>query len=1049
MRVRSSLHALLACALTLGGALAASVTVAAPATAASADIRINEVESSGGTPGDWVELVNPTNAAIDASGLKLKDDDDTHAFVVVPSATIIPAKGFVAVDVDVTGGFGLGGADTARLFAADGTTLLDSYSWAAHATTTYGRCPDGTGAFVTTVASTKGAANNCPVVTPPANPIKFNEVESNGDPTGDWAEVVNTGASTVDLSGYRFKDDNDSHAFYTVASNTTLAPGGYYVFNEADFGFGLGSPDSVRLFAPAGGPSGDTAIETYSWQAHAATTYGRCPDATGPFTTTTSSTKDAANDCSSPVRINEVESSGGSPGDWVELINNGVGPQDVSGYVLKDADDTHAYPIPADTTIAAGDYLVLDEADFGFGLGSGDSARLFAADGTTLVDSYVWAAHASTTYGRCPNGTGDFTTTQAPTKGAANSCPGDLVTGPWPGGADVATSDVAGTFSSNLSGLMYEGTGTATPGTLWAVRNGPGALFKLERDGDVWTPAPGAWANGKLLHYPDGAGDVDAEGVTFTAAGPAAGIYVASERNNTDSSVSRPAIERYDPTVSAAELNATKDWNLSADLPGLGANLGLEGIAWIPDEFLTSRGFYDEARSAAYDPAAYPGHGAGLFLVGVEATGRVYAYALDQNSNDYTRVASFASGFTSVMELHFEVETQKLWVVCDDTCAGRSSRFDIDTVPGSPTQGRFVAGTYYERPAGMPNLNNEGFTTTPQTECVDGLKPVFWADDSSTAGHALRSGTVNCTSPASSSFEVSGAVSSADGPTDGACVYLYTGRSAPSASYASCTVADGSFLVGHVSPGSYVVAVSDPSGRYATRWLDEPISVDGDVSGLAVSLTPVATGFVTGTVNEAGTGTPLTQVCVYAYPHGVNDAAAYATCADASGHYGLFEMAAGSYDLAFADPSGSHPTRWFSGSAGGAAAQGGATEVVVASGGSTGVDIALPAQTSGALRGTVTNPQGEPVAGVCVYLYTSEPGPASYGTCSQADGTWYLGVVDAGSYQVGFADPQSRFVTQWWTGATGGSPTYSGGGQVTVAGGTLTSDVDALMGPIG
>ena len=45
----------------------------------------------------------------------------------------------------------------------------------------------------------------------------------------------------------------------------------------------------------------------------------------------------------------------------------------------------------------------------------------------------------------------------------------------------------------------------------------------------------------------------------------------------------------------------------------------------------------------------------------------------------------------------------------------------------------------------MPNLNNEGFAITPQRECVDGSKPVFWSDDNNTDLHALRSGTLNCT----------------------------------------------------------------------------------------------------------------------------------------------------------------------------------------------------------------------------------------------------------------------------------------------------------------
>ncbi|WP_201297500.1 lamin tail domain-containing protein, partial [Bacillus altitudinis] len=125
---------------------------------------------------------------------------------------------------------------------------------------------------------------------------------------------------------------------------------------------------------------------------------------------TTASTKGAANDCSSPVRINEVESQDGTPGDWVELTNTGSTTVDLGGYVLRDSDDDHAYTIPAGTTVAAGGFTVLDEAAFGFGLGKADSARLFDARGA-VVDSTSWTAHATTTYGRNPDGTGDFAET--------------------------------------------------------------------------------------------------------------------------------------------------------------------------------------------------------------------------------------------------------------------------------------------------------------------------------------------------------------------------------------------------------------------------------------------------------------------------------------------------------------------------------------------------------------------------------------------------------------------------------------------------------------
>src|SRR5262245_11998410 len=217
----------------------------------------------------------------------------------------------------------------------------------------------------------------------------------------------------------------------------------------------LGSADSARLSDASNMP-----VDSFSWTSHATTTYGRCPNGTGEFITTNSVTKGATNDCGGPitgVRINEVESNAGVPGDWVELINTGSTPADISGWRFLDNDDTHvAYVLPPGSTIPAGGYLVLEEAAFDFGLGSADSARIFNP-ANTLVDAYTWTSHAATTYGRCPNGSGEFTTTTTSTKGAANACSGQVTFLPWPGGADVQTVDGLNVFGGNLSGLMYEG----------------------------------------------------------------------------------------------------------------------------------------------------------------------------------------------------------------------------------------------------------------------------------------------------------------------------------------------------------------------------------------------------------------------------------------------------------------------------------------------------------------------------------------------------------------------------------------------------------------
>lgn len=447
-----------------------------------------------------------------------------------------------------------------------------------------------------------------------------------------------------------------------------------------------------------------------------------------------------AGDPATSIKVNEVESEG--PSDFVELVNTSATPTDVSGLVLKDNDDSRTLAIPSGTTIAARGFRAVDtDVPGGFALDPSDSARVFLPDGTTLIDSYTWTVHAATTYGRCPDGTGAFVTTTVATKGAANTCPASLATQPWPGSQSVSTVDQAGVLGGDVSGLDYEGSGSAKPGVLWAVDNGNSLLHRLVWDGAQWVrDTTNNWGAGKGLRYPDGTTKPDSEGVTITDAGSAGGVFVSSESGG---GVSRPGVLRYDVSGAGTTLTATQEWNLTGDLPTVGVNKGAESVEWVPDSYLVSSGFIDQATGAPYNPATYPGHGRGLFFVGLEANGYVYAYALDQTSGSFTRVATFWSGFTTFGALNWDDATNQLWVVCDNSCAGRSRIFQVDTKPGA-TRGNFVAVADYARPTGMDDFNNEGFTTTAASECVGGSKPVFWADDNNDASHALRASTIPC-----------------------------------------------------------------------------------------------------------------------------------------------------------------------------------------------------------------------------------------------------------------------------------------------------------------
>jgi hypothetical protein len=711
-------------------------------------VRINEVRSNDAAGGaDFVELINTGALPIDITGWKAIDADPAHTPIVfAPAGTTIAPGGYFGFEPDaaaITGHFGLGKGDSVTILQADGTSVVATYSWTSHRTPSFGRCPAGTGDFVENATATPGALNACPIPAGGQN-IKINEVQSNPNPE-DVIELINTGSTPVDISGYVLKDNDDTHSF-SVPGGTTIAAGAVLAFN-VNAAFGLGEGDSARLYAPAG----ETLIDSTTWPANThAITWGRCPDGTGDFRMVTP-TLGAANDCApvdpaSVITINEIESNGDTVGDWVELTNTGTSPVDVSGWKILDNEASHVTTpvvIPAGTTIAPGAfYSIYTESGQspGFGLGGDDSATLLLPDGTTVVDTYAWTAHADATYARCPDGVGDFTGSTASTRGAANTCAGvdpgtgtGLKTAPWPGSQTVRTSDLETTFLQDLSGLAFD---PEDPDVLWAAQNKLGTLFKLVRDGQNWVPATANnWGVGKTPTYTNGTGAPDTEGLTI---GPDGFIYAASERNNADNKISRMSILRYDPDATGTTLTATDEWDLTGSIPAAGANLGLEGTTWIPDSFLTTGGFIDQSTGAAYKPSDYPLHGTGLYAVAVEATGAVHVFALDSSGGTSHLIATVASGFPNLADVTFDAERQRLWAVTDDTHDGKTSLLELKA-------GVFTVAEAYDRPVGMPNINNEGLAISPQSECVDGFKEVVWATDGDDDGHSLRSGTISCT----------------------------------------------------------------------------------------------------------------------------------------------------------------------------------------------------------------------------------------------------------------------------------------------------------------
>lgn len=315
----------------------------------------------------------------------------------------------------------------------------------------------------------------------------------------------------------------------------------------------------------------------------------------------------------------------------------------------------------------------------------------------------------------------------------------------WPGADKVVEVQADDLDGSNVSGLEFESDGSRS-GVLWVVRNQPSVLYKLTRVGEAWQAAGAEWTGGRTLTYSDGKGIPDAEALTLAGAGPDRRIYVATERNNLDPDVSSLKVLRYDPATADlgpnTRLTAEQEWDLTKH-PELHSepNTGFEGIAFVPDEVLRSQRFYDEGTGDIYDPGVYGDHGGGVFFLALEQTGMVYGYVLSLDGSSQ-RIATIDSGLPMVVELEYDADSAALWALCDDACHGESSVMSFASRPFQNT--RLVATVGYERPASMPNINNEGFTMTSHAECTAGFRPVYWTDDDAPYSRTLRAGQMTC-----------------------------------------------------------------------------------------------------------------------------------------------------------------------------------------------------------------------------------------------------------------------------------------------------------------
>ncbi|WP_416174880.1 MAG: 5'-nucleotidase [Bifidobacterium crudilactis] len=815
---------------------------ASDAVARSGGIEINEVfagnTKKAGDPDakrcDWVELRNTSATAVDVtgwgiydSGKKAKKHYTIGVSNVVTSDTVIPAGGYLVAYIDPdTAEPGLGAdEDSVYLATSSGefvqADVIDSTQWSADSTgvsamsgtQSWARKADGTFALSSVV--TPGAAN--PGENGSSSPGDDDAVDNTTvsdavtglflktiDVGGDVVTIASQATKDIDVSGWVIRDNKDSadHS-YTIPDNSIISAGGEASFDLSVPGIGLGKDDAVRLFDRQG-----RQVLGFGW----ATTNGNAILTISADHTGLAEQDDAEvvepkdniiKDADTAVFLKSIDVGA----DTVILGSKAKTDIALDGWTLRDSDDSHSYAFAKDAVLKAGSQL--STGTLPFGLGKNDKVRVYNAAGK-LILQFAWSGddgsvvYAANTDADGMDVKGDSDGTPVPSADA-------MAVESWKGLSAVTAVDQANSFGAvssdgehtdgNLSGLVYE---NATR-TLWGADNdlnptlgitgpkGAGSINAFVTEGDTLKQRSGnGWSftldglakGGKQLHFKNGTGGVDSEGITLMNNDTASGIFIGAERDNENKKVPRPSILKYDANSTttdtngdgAQDLTATQEWNLTEALSGAGlhfadgddANLGVEGVAYIPDTYLTAHGF-TTIDGQTYRPADYKNSYAGLFLAAIEKNGHIYAFALSDDDTvslvqdiDLPQTATNA-GYSGPRDLIWDAEHQQL-LAQGDNDSGTGAKIGTYTL----SQGRFALSSLMATPQEVAGQNTEGFAITPDSQCaaMQGgesgslYKPVYWSDDGVSNGHSVRKGYMLCNTSASAGRQT--AASSAD-----------------------------------------------------------------------------------------------------------------------------------------------------------------------------------------------------------------------------------------------------------------------------------------------
>jgi hypothetical protein len=176
--------------------------------------------------------------------------------------------------------------------AADGVRFMSSAPEVAAVSPTTGAIV-GLSAGTARITATIAAFTDTQTVTVVGAPLRINEVRPAGGTPAGWVELFNPTDADIDLAGWQLTGGDVSRSF-TLPVGAKILAHGYRVVNEVTLPGGLASADAVHLFSRYG-----VQVDSFIWFTDPGTSYGRCPEGSGPFVVLDTATRATTNSCPS------------------------------------------------------------------------------------------------------------------------------------------------------------------------------------------------------------------------------------------------------------------------------------------------------------------------------------------------------------------------------------------------------------------------------------------------------------------------------------------------------------------------------------------------------------------------------------------------------------------------------------------------------------------------------------------------------------------------------------------------------------------------------